>query len=102
MNVLNILHLLVATFVALAVGQNSSSVVTWDEYSLKIDGERVLIFSGEFHYARLPVPELWQDVLEKYKANGLNAISVSLARTTCMPVRMLMAQGLFLLELSQC
>lgn len=78
MKVSGVLYLLVATLVTLAVGQNSSSVVTWDEYSLKINGERVLIFSGEFHYARLPVPELWQDVLEKYKANGLNAISVSL------------------------
>lgn len=82
MKVLSILYLLVATFVALALGQNSSSVVTWDKYSLKINGERVLIFSGEFHYARLPVPELWQDVLEKFKANGLNAISVSLASIT--------------------
>ncbi|KAK4545553.1 hypothetical protein LTR36_002903 [Oleoguttula mirabilis] len=41
-----------------------------------VNGERVFVFSGEFHYARLPNPELWRDVLEKYKANGLNAVSV--------------------------
>jgi beta-galactosidase GanA len=50
--------------------------VTWDEYSLSIKGERVFIFAGEFHYERLPNPELWRDVFQKYRANGLNAISV--------------------------
>lgn len=33
--------------------------VEWDPYSLIVDGERVYIYSGEFHYQRLPVPELW-------------------------------------------
>lgn len=55
---------------------DAASVVTWDPYSLLINGERVFIQSGEFHYERLPVPALWRDVLEKYKANGLNAVSV--------------------------
>jgi beta-galactosidase len=50
--------------------------VTWDEYSLSIKGKRVFIFSGEFHYERLPNPELWRDVFQKYKANGLNAVSI--------------------------
>jgi beta-galactosidase GanA len=39
-----------------------------------VEGKRVFIFGGEFHYQRLPVPELWLDVLEKFKANGLNAV----------------------------
>jgi hypothetical protein len=30
-------------------GVNSSTIVTWDKYSLKIDGAREFIFSGEFH-----------------------------------------------------
>ena len=52
-----------------------------------------MLFSGEFHPFRLPVPELWVDVLQKYvaslylswyvanplcrfKAAGLNTVSV--------------------------
>jgi beta-galactosidase len=54
---------------------NSSSPVTWDKYSLSVNGERLFVFSGEFHYQRLPVPELWLDVFEKLKANGFNAVS---------------------------
>ncbi|KAI0313595.1 glycoside hydrolase family 35 protein [Amylostereum chailletii] len=50
--------------------------VQWDEYSLLIKGQRVLIYSGEFHTFRLPVPSLWLDILQKVKAAGLNAVSV--------------------------
>ncbi|PVH74545.1 glycoside hydrolase family 35 protein [Cadophora sp. DSE1049] len=32
--------------------------------------------SGEFHYQRMPVPEMWLDIFHKFKANGLNTISV--------------------------
>jgi beta-galactosidase len=49
--------------------------VGWDSWSLLIDGERVFINSGEFHYWRLPSPSLWRDVLEKIKAAGFNAVS---------------------------
>lgn len=71
------LHLLLFAALALfVVGLQASSLVTWDQYSLLINGKRTFIYSGEFHYERLPVPELWRDVLEKYKANGLNAVSV--------------------------
>ncbi|KAK4034478.1 glycoside hydrolase [Parachaetomium inaequale] len=52
------------------------NIVTWDEHSLSINGERVMIFSGEFHPFRLPVPSLWTDVLEKIKALGLNTVSI--------------------------
>lgn len=30
-------------------GTNSSDIVTWDKYSLKINNERLFTFSGEFH-----------------------------------------------------
>ncbi|GAA0388928.1 beta-galactosidase [Microbispora corallina] len=50
--------------------------VSYDHYSLKIDGRRVLVQSAEVHYFRLPSPDLWRDVLEKLKAGGFNAISV--------------------------
>jgi hypothetical protein len=51
-------------------------IVTWDEHSLLINGEKAYIFSGEIHPFRLPVPSLWADVLEKIKALGLNTISI--------------------------
>ncbi|CAE6472303.1 unnamed protein product [Rhizoctonia solani] len=53
-----------------------SKVVQWDHYSLIVNGERLFVWSGEFHYWRIPVPELWVDVLEKIKAAGFNAVSV--------------------------
>ncbi|KAG8167883.1 hypothetical protein KVR01_003572 [Diaporthe batatas] len=51
-------------------------VVTFDNYSLFINGKREFIYSGEFHPFRLPVPSLWPDVLTKIKALGLNTISI--------------------------
>jgi beta-galactosidase GanA len=50
--------------------------VTFDKYSLMLDGQRTFIWSGEFHYWRLPSPDLWRDVLQKMKAEGYNAVSV--------------------------
>ncbi|KAE8354980.1 putative beta-galactosidase A [Aspergillus coremiiformis] len=50
-------------------------IVTWDNQSLSIHGERIMIFSGEFHPFRLPVPSLWLDVLQKIKALGFNCVS---------------------------
>ncbi|HEY7048445.1 MAG TPA: beta-galactosidase [Jatrophihabitantaceae bacterium] len=50
--------------------------ITYDHYSLMIDGKRTYIWSGEFHYYRLPSPDLWRDVLQKMKAAGFNAASI--------------------------
>ena len=50
--------------------------VTFDKYSLLIDGVRTPIWAGEFHYWRLPSPDLWRDVLEKMKAGGYNAANI--------------------------
>ncbi|AGL17111.1 beta-galactosidase [Actinoplanes sp. N902-109] len=50
--------------------------MTFDRYSLMIGGRRTYIWSGEMHPYRLPSPALWRDVLQKMKANGLNAVSV--------------------------
>lgn len=47
-------------------------LVTWDEHSLFVRGERVLFYSGEFHPFRLPVPSLWLDVFQKIKSLGYN------------------------------
>ncbi len=57
-------------------GGATSHTVTFDRYSLLIDGKRVYILSGEFHYWRLPSPDLWLDVLQKMKAHGYNAVSI--------------------------
>jgi beta-galactosidase GanA len=50
--------------------------VTFDHYSLMIDGKRQFIYSGEFDYWRLPSPSLWLDVLQKMKAAGFNAVTI--------------------------
>ncbi|PSN60780.1 hypothetical protein BS50DRAFT_578950 [Corynespora cassiicola Philippines] len=60
----------------LATDNGLQKVVEWDNGSILVNGERVIIMSGEFHYARLPVPELWLDVFQKFKANGMNAVSI--------------------------
>lgn len=49
--------------------------VTYDEHSLMVYGERIHIFSGEFHPYRLPVADLYLDVFQKIKALGLNCVS---------------------------
>jgi len=49
--------------------------VTYDEHSLMVRGERIFIYSGEFHAFRLPVPDLWVDILQKIKAAGFSAVS---------------------------
>ncbi|GAB3892260.1 hypothetical protein GCM10029964_066780 [Kibdelosporangium lantanae] len=50
--------------------------VTFDQYSVMLDGRREFLWSGEFHPFRLPSPDLWRDVLQKMKASGYNAVSV--------------------------
>jgi beta-galactosidase GanA len=51
------------------------NIVTYDEHSLMVYGERIFVFSGEFHPYRLPVPDLWLDVFQKVKALGFSAVS---------------------------
>lgn len=70
-----------------------TDAVQWDHYSLIVNGERLFLWSGQFneqtrsssipqpktgelHYWRIPVPAVWQEILEKIKAAGFNAISV--------------------------
>ena len=51
------------------------NIVTWDAHSLSINGERAMIFSGEVHPFRLPVPSLYLDLFQKIKALGFNMVS---------------------------
>lgn len=52
-----------------------NEVVQWDHYSFKVNGKRLFVFSGEIHYWRIPVPEVWEDLLEKIKATGFTAFA---------------------------
>ncbi|KAF2000639.1 glycoside hydrolase family 35 protein [Amniculicola lignicola CBS 123094] len=61
---------------AFATDNGLTKLVTWDNGSLLVNGERIIIMAGEFHYQRLPVPELWLDVFQKFKANGMNTVSI--------------------------
>jgi beta-galactosidase GanA len=59
-----------------AAADTTPHTVTFDKYSLMLDGKRTFVWSGEFHYWRLPSPDLWRDVLQKMKAEGYNAVSI--------------------------
>jgi beta-galactosidase GanA len=61
---------------AAAPAQAAHHTITYDRYSFMLDGQRVWLWSGEFHYFRLPNPDLWRDQLEKLKASGFNAVSL--------------------------
>lgn len=50
--------------------------VKYDRYSLEIDGKRVFIRSGAFHYFRTPGLELARDRFLKLKAAGYNAVDI--------------------------
>ena len=50
--------------------------VSFDARSLMIDGQRTIVWAGEFHPFRLPSPDLWRDVLQKIKANGFNTVAL--------------------------
>lgn len=50
--------------------------VTFDRYSLIIDGKRTFIKSGAFHYFRTPGEEMAYDRFLKMKAGGYNAVDI--------------------------
>lgn len=50
-------------------------VVSWDQSSIMIRGERMMFLSAEFHPWRLPSPGLWLDVFQKVKALGFSGVS---------------------------
>lgn len=56
--------------------KREQDIVTWDDHSLFINGERTMLYSAEIHPFRLPVPSLWLDVLQKIKAAGYNCVSI--------------------------
>jgi beta-galactosidase GanA len=59
---------------AVASAATTGTTVTFDEYSLMQNDERLFVWSGEFHPFRLPSTALWPDILQKMKASGYNAV----------------------------
>ncbi|MDO4411579.1 MAG: beta-galactosidase [Cutibacterium sp.] len=66
----------VPTQPATIIGDGKPHKVTFDKHSFMIDGERLNVYAGEFHYWRLPSPDAWRDVMQKIKASGFNAVSL--------------------------
>ncbi|KAF2034960.1 beta-galactosidase precursor [Setomelanomma holmii] len=50
-------------------------IITWDEDSIFVNGERIFLYSGEVHPFRLPVPDLYIDIFQKIKSLGYNGVS---------------------------
>lgn len=50
--------------------------VSYDARSLMVDGQRLVVWGGEFHPFRLPSPDLWRDILQKMKASGFNTVAL--------------------------
>jgi len=42
----------------LATNDGLTDLVSWDSYSVMMNGQRMFVYSGEFHYQRMPVPEI--------------------------------------------
>ena len=56
------------------VAKAEAPKVTWDKYSLMIDGRRVVPVMGEVHYSRIPAEE-WQREVRKMKEGGVTIIA---------------------------
>ncbi|KUN89027.1 beta-galactosidase [Streptomyces bungoensis] len=64
------------TAAAQSDGRAPAHTVSLDGYSFLVDGKRTYLWSGEFHYFRLPSPDLWRDIFQKMKAAGFNSTSL--------------------------
>ncbi len=53
--------------------------VTYDRYSLLVDGRRVVLFGGEYQFWRTPSPQRWPVILREMRAAGLNTVSVGVS-----------------------
>ena len=49
--------------------------MTFDSHSLFVNGERVVLYAGEYHVFRQAVPDLWLDIFQKIRAMGYTAVS---------------------------
>lgn len=51
-------------------------ILSWDRHVFSLHGNPLVLLSGEFHYWRLPDTARWRQVLQQYKAAGLNCIRI--------------------------
>lgn len=51
------------------------NIVTWDQHSIFVHGQRVLFYSGEVHPFRIPVAGLYLDIFQKIRALGYTGVS---------------------------
>jgi hypothetical protein len=59
-----------------SVAYQPNDRLSWDRYSLILNGHRILLFSGEFHYWRIPDSSSWESILRLYQNAGLNCIRI--------------------------
>ena len=69
-----VILLTVLLALALTIEAGNVPVVTWDKYSLIIDGRRVCPVMGEVHYSRIPADE-WSGEVRKMKDGGVTIIA---------------------------
>ena len=69
----SILLLLLALGLSLS-SHGQAQTISWDKYSLMVDGHRVCPVMGEVHYSRIPVAE-WADEVRKMKVGGVTVIA---------------------------
>ncbi|MBQ3819790.1 beta-galactosidase, partial [bacterium] len=50
--------------------------ISFDKYSLMVDGKRIFIKSGAFHYFRSPGANIALDRFQKMKAAGYNTVDI--------------------------
>src|SRR5919199_231068 len=60
-------------------GRTPRHRVTYDRYSLLLDGQRVVLFGGEYQFWRTPAPARWPVILGELRAAGLNTVTVGVS-----------------------
>ena len=57
------------------ISPQAGGELTWDKYSLMVDGRRVVPAMGEVHYSRIPAQE-WEQEVRKMKDGGIGVLAV--------------------------
>src|SRR5919199_1991256 len=60
-------------------GRTPRHRVAYDRYSLLLDGQRVVLFGGEYQFWRTPAPARWPVILGELRAAGLNTVTVGVS-----------------------
>ena len=71
---LRVIYILAMIAILGITAQAAVPTVTWDKYSLIIDGRRVCPVMGEVHYSRMPAAE-WDAEVRKMKEGGVTMLA---------------------------